>query len=242
MYKNYKVVALICCRGGSKGIPNKNIKKLQGKPLLGWILEAAKEAEVFDEIILSTDSLEISNVGQKYGASIPGLRPSHLAQDDSDQFETHHYIFQQLKFKDEAHRICILANNPFIDANLIRQGYEKAVTVNFNQVVLDSVPIGGDYIYYRQCYEHNGTLWFHFPKVMLESQINRQTVAPTFTTINNMRWGKPSVFDSYEAYKNEIVLNGIVPVWLPKIRNFDLDDQEDWEIAEAVFSMLQKIK
>ena len=56
MSHNFQIVALICCRGGSKGIPGKNIKEFAGKPLLGWILEAAKSADVFDDIILSTDS------------------------------------------------------------------------------------------------------------------------------------------------------------------------------------------
>jgi hypothetical protein len=53
-----------------------------------------------------------------------------------------------------------------------------------------------------------------------------------------MRWGKPSFMTSYERYKNEIVKNGILPIPLPKTNNFDLDDMEDWKIAEAVFERL----
>ena len=58
------VICLICCRGGSKGIPEKNIKEFCGKPLLGWTLEHAQKANVFDEIILSTDSQEIAEVAE----------------------------------------------------------------------------------------------------------------------------------------------------------------------------------
>lgn len=239
MLKKYKIVALICCRGGSKGIPGKNIKEFAGKPLLGWILEAAKASSVFDEIILSTDSQEIADIGLKYGAFVPGLRPSELAQDKSDQFDTHRYVFETLDITDDTHRVCILTNNPFIDATLIKEGYKAAENSGFEKVVLDSIKVSGDYLYYRQCFEHEGELRFMFQKDMLESKINRQAQAPLFTTINNTRWAKPSVLKSYDAYKQDIILNGIVPIELPKLRNVDIDDQDDWIIAEALFSKIK---
>jgi CMP-N-acetylneuraminic acid synthetase len=235
MQKDFKIIALICCRGGSKGIPGKNIKNFAGKPLLGWILESAKASNVFDEIILSTDSEEIANVGRIYGATVPGLRPIELAQDKSDQFDTHNYIFDLLGYTDETHRICILTNNPLINQEIITEGFSAFKESNFERVVLDTVKVPGDYMFFRQCFEHNGLLRFHFPKGMLDSQINRQTVAPTFTTINNMRWGKPSFFRNYDSYKTEVTINGIVPVSLPKLNNVDIDDIDDWNIAEAIF-------
>jgi pseudaminic acid cytidylyltransferase len=237
--RKYKTIALVCCRGGSKGIPGKNIKEFSGKPLLGWILEAAKASNVFDDIILSTDSQEIADVGILYGVSVPGLRPAELAQDKSDQFDTHRYIFDTLNIKDETHRVCVLTNNPFIDANIIRNGYEAAERTNFEKVVLDTVKVAGDYLYYRQTFESNGILRFLFQKDMLESQINRQSQVPIFTTINNTRWAKPSVLKSYEAYKQDIIINGIVPIDLPKLKNVDIDDPEDWIIAEALFTRMK---
>jgi CMP-N-acetylneuraminic acid synthetase len=239
MAKKFKIVALICCRGGSKGIPGKNIKEFAGKPLLGWILGAAKESGVFDDIILSTDSQAIADIGIQFGASVPGLRPSELAQDKSDQFDTHRYIFDTLNITDETHRVCILTNNPFIDATLIKKGYDAAENVGFEKVVLDTVKVSGDYLYYRQCFEYEGVLRFLFQKDMLESQINRQAQAPLFTTINNTRWAKPSVLTSYDAYKQDIIVNGIVPIELPKLRNVDIDDSDDWIIAEALFSRIK---
>lgn len=236
MNNKFKTVALICCRGGSKGIPGKNIKDFAGKPMLGWILEAAKASGVFDDIILSTDSEDIAAVGRSYGATVPGLRPDYLAQDKSDQFDTHKYIFDLLGYTDDTHRICILTNNPLINDELLVQGFEAAKSANFERVVLDTVKVPGDYMFFRQCFEHDGLLRFHFPKSMLDSQINRQTVAPTFTTINNMRWGKPSYFTDYDSYKTEVTINGVIPVPLPKLRNVDIDDIDDWKIAEAVFT------
>lgn len=75
------VLGIITARGGSKGVPRKNIKDLGGKPLIAWTIEAAKESGVFSRIILSTDDEEIAEVGKKYGAEIPFMRPSELAQD-----------------------------------------------------------------------------------------------------------------------------------------------------------------
>ena len=64
MVKNKKIYALICCRGGSKGIPKKNIKMFAKKPLLFWIINEAKKSKIFDKIILSTDSLNILKIAE----------------------------------------------------------------------------------------------------------------------------------------------------------------------------------
>ena len=233
-----KVICLICCRGGSKGIPGKNIKEFCGKPLLGWVLEHAKKAQVFDEIILSTDSVNIASVGEKYRITVPGLRPKLLAMDTSDQFETHEYVFDLLNINNETHVVCILTNNPFIDSTLIKEGYNIALSKQFEVIALDTVPVGVDYLDFRQMSENKNILKFIYPNKMKKSSINRQSYKPIFTTINNMRWGKPSYMISYDNYKKEIVENGVLPIPLPKTRNFDIDDQDDWRIAEAVYKEL----
>jgi len=235
---NNKTIALICCRGGSKGIPGKNIKEFCGRPLLGWILDHANKAHVFDEIILSTDSKKIASVGDEYGVLNPGLRPIDLASDKSNVFDTHKYVFDQLNINDKTHTVCILTNNPFLDSTLIKDGYNIAQSKQFRIIALDTVQVGGDYLDFRQMYEENGVLKFHYSDKMRKSGINRQAYKPTFTTINNMRWGKPSHMISYDDYKNEIIENGILPIPLPKVRNFDIDDQDDWRIAEAVYREL----
>ena len=237
MQKNnrMKVIALICCRGGSKSIPEKNIKEFCGKPLLGWALDHAVQSGVFDQIILSTDSQKIATVGEEYGAIIPGLRPDYLATSESDVFDTHKYVFNQLQITDKTHVVCILTNNPFINSKLIREGYAIAKGANFNTIALDVIKVGGDYLHFRHCYEKDGRLFFHDSEAMKKSGINRQSYESTYTSISNMRWGKPSVMIDYNIYKNEIIQNGSLPIPLPKTRNFDLDDMDDWKIAEAVF-------
>ncbi len=76
-----KTLGIITARGGSKGIPRKNIKLLGGKPLIAYTIEASKESGIFDRIIVSTDDNEIAEVAKKYGAEVPFMRPAELAQD-----------------------------------------------------------------------------------------------------------------------------------------------------------------
>lgn len=83
MINGKTVLAVIPARGGSKGVPRKNIKLLAGKPLIAWTIEAAKQSAYLDRVVVSTDDEEIANVAKNYGAEIPFLRPPELAQDDT---------------------------------------------------------------------------------------------------------------------------------------------------------------
>ena len=78
-----QVVGLITARGGSKGIPRKNVVDLAGKPLIAWTIMAALNANVLDRVIVSTDDDEIANISQKWGAEVPFMRPSELSNDNS---------------------------------------------------------------------------------------------------------------------------------------------------------------
>lgn len=82
-----KNLAIIPARSGSKGLKHKNIKSLNGKPLLAYSIEAAKESEIFDEVILSTDSEEYAIIGKKYGAKVPYLRSKSLSDDKASSWD-----------------------------------------------------------------------------------------------------------------------------------------------------------
>jgi len=83
MYKDKKILAVIPARGGSKGLPGKNIKLLNGKPLIAWSIIEAKKSIYIDRTIVSTDSQEIADVAKEFGADVPFLRPDELARDSS---------------------------------------------------------------------------------------------------------------------------------------------------------------
>ena len=81
------VIAIIPARGGSKGLPGKNIRNLCGKPLIAWTIEKAKKSEYIDVILVSTDSQEIAEIAKNYGAVVPFLRPADLASDASPTYD-----------------------------------------------------------------------------------------------------------------------------------------------------------
>ena len=83
MKKKLKTICIIPARGGSKGLPGKNLKLFNGKPLIAWPIIAATNCENIDTVIVTTDSAEIAAQAKLYGASVPSLRPLDLAQDNS---------------------------------------------------------------------------------------------------------------------------------------------------------------
>ncbi|GCD11347.1 acylneuraminate cytidylyltransferase family protein [Clostridium tagluense] len=87
MYKNKRFLAIIPARGGSKGIPNKNIMAICGKPLIAYTIEAGKKSKYIDEIIVSTDSDVIKVIAQQYGAVVPFLRPEELSSDSAKSID-----------------------------------------------------------------------------------------------------------------------------------------------------------
>lgn len=92
-----KILAVIPARGGSKGIPRKNIKDLAGKPLIAWTIETAKVSSVFDRIIVSTDDQEIANIARQFGADVPFLRPQELSTDTATSIDVVLHLIQWLR-------------------------------------------------------------------------------------------------------------------------------------------------
>ena len=91
------LVAIIPARGGSKGIPNKNLREFKGKPLIQWTIEQAHKSEYIDRVVVSTDNNEIANISRKLGAEVPFIRPNYLAKDTSSMIETVIYTLDNLK-------------------------------------------------------------------------------------------------------------------------------------------------
>lgn len=95
--KNKKIICLICARSGSKGIKNKNIKVLNGKPLIQWTFDVAKKIKEFNKIILSSDSKKIINLAKKNKIDVPFLRPKNLAKDNSKELNVWKHALKYLK-------------------------------------------------------------------------------------------------------------------------------------------------
>lgn len=80
------ILATICCRGGSKGVPGKNIRPLKGKALIAYTIESAKQSSLIDDVIISTDDVAIAEVAKAYGANVPFMRPADLATDTASKW------------------------------------------------------------------------------------------------------------------------------------------------------------
>ena len=99
MFNNKKIIAIIPARSGSKGLKDKNIKPLNGKPLIAYTIEAAKNAELFDEIIVSTDSEHYAQIAKQYGAKVPFLRSEHNSTDKASSWEVVKEVLSKIENK-----------------------------------------------------------------------------------------------------------------------------------------------
>lgn len=97
MYKNKKILAVITARGGSKGIPRKNIKEMNGKPLIAYTLLVAQQSKYLTRVIVSTDDEEIAQMSREYGGDVPFLRPEEFARDNSTSLSVIQHALRWLK-------------------------------------------------------------------------------------------------------------------------------------------------
>ena len=116
-----RVVALIGARAGSERVPGKNVRRLAGHPLLAYAIETARQSEVFDRIVVSTDNERIAQVARWYGADVPFLRPDEYATATSPDIEWIAWTLPRLEERYELFAI-VRATNPFRGPDVIRRG------------------------------------------------------------------------------------------------------------------------
>ena len=127
--RKQEVLAIIPARGGSKGLPRKNVKNLCGKPLIAYSIEVALQSKLIDRVIVSTDDEEIAEVAQKFGAEIPFLRPLEMAHDRSSIGEAVNFTISKLR-EDGYHPnilVTLYPTHPFRKQTLIDFLVEKLV-------------------------------------------------------------------------------------------------------------------
>ena len=140
-------IAIIPARSGSKGLKNKNIKELNGKPLLAYSIIAAKNSKMFDEIMVSTDSEEYANIAIKYGASVPFLRSAEYSGDTVDSWKVVKEVLEQyLKKGEKFDTICLLQpTSPLRTSediiNAYKQLKEKKADAITSVCVVDHSPL-----------------------------------------------------------------------------------------------------
>jgi pseudaminic acid cytidylyltransferase len=127
-----KKIAIIPARGGSKRIPNKNIKDFFGKPIISYAIEAAMKSGLYDEVMVSTDSDEIASVALKYGAKVPFIRSTENSNDFATTVDVlcevlEWYEKQNIKFQ---YATCIYACAPFVNSKVLQDSFEILIKKN----------------------------------------------------------------------------------------------------------------
>lgn len=133
-----KILAIIPARGGSKGVPKKNIKELKGKPLIDYTIESAKKSKYIDRVLVSTEDEEIAKVSKRSGAEVPYLRPSQLSQDNSPTIDCVIHMVNWLKENENyiPDYVCLLqCTSPLRTYEDIDRAIEKALYLNMDGVV-----------------------------------------------------------------------------------------------------------
>lgn len=108
MFKGKKILSLIPARGGSKGLPRKNILPFSGKPLIAWTIEQAKKSKYIDRIIVSTEDNQIAEISEQYGAEVPFTRPKILATDKAKGLNVVLHAIDWLENNNEKYKILLL--------------------------------------------------------------------------------------------------------------------------------------
>ncbi len=225
------ILGMINARGGSKGIPNKNIKPLGGMPLIGWSIETAKKVPQISRLIVSTEDEKIAQVARDLGADIPFMRPAELATDTALQLDTMIYNVERLE-KEEGKRIdavvLLQPTQPFrlpgdvtgcIDA-LFKTGADSAITICPNK----HHPFG----LWTQPATQKGMSLF-IPQ-QGEKGFNRQQMETLY-----MRTGSVYVMTRETLMDKKSLYGDYVEGYLvDDIRSWIIiDDLQDWEMAEA---------
>lgn len=225
------MLAIIPARGGSKGVPGKNIKPLWNKPLIAYTIEVAQTANSIDRLILSTDDEEISEVAQKFGVEIPFMRPAELAQDDSLAIDNYIYTIDRLNAgssKQYDDFIVLQPTSPFRTAADIDNAVELFHEKNAGSVI--SVCEASHPPMWAKKIDPAGVLKDYF-NISLGNK-NRQEVEPSFMPNGAIFILKLSLLKNLYSYYSDNTYAYV----MPRERSVDIDIFFDFEFAEFLVS------
>tara|TARA_Y100001958_G_C21230763_1_gene556483 strand:+ start:1538 stop:2242 length:705 start_codon:yes stop_codon:yes gene_type:complete len=227
-----KGVAIITARGGSKRIPGKNIKNFLGKPLISYSIEAALQSELFEEVMVSTDSEEIAEIAKKSGAQVPFLRSNKNSDDYSGTADVLLEVLKayQKEGKTFDHFCCIYPTAPFVTAQKLKDSHKlfQEQTADFCVTVTEySYPVQR-----RLSLKESGEVFFTCPEYLTKRS---QDLEKQYHDVGQIYWGQP------EALEREKYLFGgkCVAFVVPPLEAQDIDQPEDWELAEFKYRFLK---
>lgn len=238
MYKKLRILAVIPARGGSKRLPGKNIKKLLGKPLIAYAIEAAKKSKHIDWVLVSTDDLRIAKVAKKHGAEVPFLRPAKLATDTALTLPVVQHAVKYVEENDVNKKIDLIVlmqpTSPLVLSEDIDLAIEKLVRTNSNSCI--SVSEVSERPEWMQVF--SGQKIMPLIKTKLEETRRSQDLKRLFI-INGAVYviRRDTLMD-----KNHILDKNSTAIIMPKERSVDIDEAVDFKIAEAIMSDKSRTK
>jgi len=229
------MIAIIPARGGSKGLPRKNIKLLNNKPLIAYTIIAAKNSKYIDNVFVSTDDEEIAEVSLKYGAKVPFLRPKELATDNALAIDNYIYTIEKLKelYNKEITEIVVLQpTSPLRNTEDINSAIEIFITKKADSVIsfseMTHPPVWAKKVI------NDGTVRDYFENAA--GFKNRQDIEKAL-----MPNGAIYIL-KYELLKNKYTYysDKTYPYIMPANRSVDIDLQIDFDFAEFLMNKINE--
>lgn len=223
-----KRIAIITARGGSKRIPKKNIKDFCGKPIIAYSIEAAISSELFDEVMVSTDSEEIAGIAKKYGASVPFMRSAETSNDYATTNDVLIEVFNEYKKRGQEFDIavCIYPTAPFVTADKLRRAIdmvEKDGADAVTPVVQFSFPPQRAFII------RDNALEYQYPE---NASARSQDLEAVYHDC-----GQFYVMRPYNIL-HDVESTMTMPLIMKESEVQDIDTIEDWKIAEIKYKLM----
>ena len=225
-------IAIITARGGSKRIPKKNIKNFCGKPIIAYSIEAAVNSNMFDEVMVSTDSEEIAAVAKRYGAKVPFFRSIETSTDFATTEDALIEVLQRYKENSKEYDIvcCIYPTAPFITPEKIKHTFNILKNDSEKDSVIPVVKFS--FPPQRALIEVKGKLQYQYPEY---ENARSQDLMPIYHDAGQFYLCKT---DSLIKYHNLITPHSAA-YFLPEEEVQDIDNMSDWRLAEQKFQNMR---
>lgn len=225
-------IAIITARGGSKRIPRKNIKDFLGKPIIQYSIEAALNSGIFQEVMVSTDDMEIANVALKAGAKVPFMRSEKTSSDFATTADVLIEVLETYKGKgfQFEYACCCYPTAPFITSGKIQEAFKLIQEKKADCVIpvaKYSVPI------WWALKMQDQKISFNWPENALKRS---QDLPPAYYDCGQFYFLHVDKF----LIDKEVFMKNSVGLEVPETEVQDIDNIEDWEIAEIKYRMLTK--
>lgn len=223
-------LAIIPARGGSKGLPRKNIRLLAGKPLIVWTIEQAKKSKYSDKVIVSTEDKEIAKISKKYGAEVPFLRPKELATDSSPTIDTIIHAISWFEKREEYFDIVVLLEptSPLRKKDDLDNAIElfiESIDKADSLVSVSEVHLENPYIMKKI---ENG---YVKPFIEIgENVYQRQQLPKVYFPYGVVYLSKTDTLKRYKTFYQERT----IPYFIERWQNYEIDDLYDFIVVEAI--------